>query len=198
MSAEFPAADRPRLHVHEHRQGDEVVLEAHVRNIGHPNRIGLPEREIDDKIGIARIGMVTVGRATASHWRMADEPQFAHETADSLSIDRSRAFAAQLCADAAIAVGWPLPSDSLDMRPHLLLLRVCGGHPAEPLVRIDATAWQVKRCADHCQRIRRGGPPAPGGPPLPTPPPASYTTFFFSFTPHPPNPAKPPHPPTPR
>ncbi len=99
--------------------------------------------------------MVTVGRATASHWRMADEPQFAHERADSLSLDRSRAVAAQLCADAALAVGWPLPSDSLAMRPHLLLLRVCGGHPAEPLVRRDAPAWQVKRGADHCQRIRR-------------------------------------------
>src|SRR5258706_3176700 len=164
-------------------------LQAHVRNIGHPNRIGLPDREIDDKIGRARRGMVTVGRATASHWRMADEPQFAHERADSLSLDRSRAVAAQLCADAALAVGWPLPSDSLAMRPHLLLLRVCGGHPAEPLVRIDAPAWQVKRGADHFKRIRRGAP-TPGGKPLaPCVATSRSPAPFLS----PPAPSSPPH-----
>src|SRR5258705_3265389 len=105
-------------------------------------------------------------------------PQFAHERADSLSLDRSRAVAAQLCADAARAVGWPLPSDSLAMRPHLLLLRVCGGHPAEPLVRIDAPAWQVKPGADHCQRIRRGAAPPGGAPRAPRRPPGPPTARF--------------------
>jgi len=113
-ATQLPAADGAREDVHEHCQVDEVVLQAHIGDVGHPHRIGLGDLQADHQIGIARVGMVAVGRAAAAFARLADESQLAHDPAHALAV-RGFRFTPELGRHAPIAIGRPRPSDLRDV-----------------------------------------------------------------------------------
>jgi hypothetical protein len=74
MTAQLPAADGPRVDVHEYGEIDKVALEAHIGDVRHPHRIWLGDDEIGDQSGLAGIGMVTVGSTAAPCGRMPRQP----------------------------------------------------------------------------------------------------------------------------
>jgi site-specific DNA recombinase len=102
----------------------EHVRFCHLRTdyFGHPDVIGPDNLQLGDQIGIARIGMVALGRAAAPLRRRAHHAQLAHASANPLAVHRI-AFPAQLGSHPPIAIGWPLRGDPLDVLAPRWLLR---------------------------------------------------------------------------
>ena len=145
MAAQIPAPNRAGVDIHEHRQIDEVMLQAHVRDVCDPDHIGPRDHELCDQIGIARIGMLAVGRAAAPRGSLSGESQCPHEPADALAVRLP-------CLRGAIARS---PADShksatgqrsADVRPQGLLRII---HLASLPSGVATAARHFQHAADH-------------------------------------------------
>jgi len=90
----MPAANATGENIHEHGQIHKVLAQVNVSDIADPDLLGTHNLQVLDEVGIAREGVLAVGRAPFLRRRLPTQSQFAHQALHMLAVDRE-AFALQ-------------------------------------------------------------------------------------------------------
>ncbi len=107
--------DTARVHIHDHRQVDEIAAQADVDDTRYPDLVRTHNLQALHQIGAAREAMLVVRLMEPSGLDSDLQTHLLYQAAHSLVVG-TPSLTAQLCCDTTIAVGGPFPSRPSDGR----------------------------------------------------------------------------------